>query len=122
MVSDPDLFEVRRDTMPRFILDLAPSNGFYKSLVDNPRDRMTELAPVMQQAGLTWEQRYYVVGENKLIDIVSGDSDAVQSLLLAVMSTPGFNSATCREITTSAETVPILQQAKESSFRPPSDV
>ena len=51
--------------MPRFILELAPSNGFYKSLVDNPRDRMTELAPVMQQAGLTWEQRYYVVGENK---------------------------------------------------------
>jgi len=53
MVSDPDLFKVRRDTMPRFILELAPSNGFYKSLVDNPRDRMTELAPVMQQAGLT---------------------------------------------------------------------
>ena len=106
--------------MPRFIIELVPSNGFYKSLVDNPRDRMTELAPVMQQAGLTWEQRYYVVGENKLIDIVSGDSDAVQSLLLAVMSTPGFNSATCREITTSAETVPIFQQAKESSFKPPS--
>ena len=106
--------------MPRFVLELAPSNGFYKSLVDNPRDRMTELAPVMQQAGLTWEQRYYVVGENKLIDIVSGDSDAVQALLLAVMSSPGFASATCRQITTSAETVPILQRAKESSFRPPS--
>ena len=108
--------------MPRFILEFAPSNGFYKSLADNPRDRMTELAPVMQQAGLTWEQRYYVVGENKLIDIVSGDSDAVQALLLAVMSSPGFVSATCRQITTSAETVPILQQAKESSFRPPSDL
>ena len=106
--------------MPRFILELAPSNGFYKSLVDNPRDRMTELALVMQQAGLTWEQRYYVVGENKLIDIVSGDSDDVQALLLAVMSSPGFASATCRQITTSAETVPILQRAKESSFRPPS--
>ena len=108
--------------MPRFILELAPSNGFYKSLVDDPRDRLTELAPVMQQAGLTWEQRYYVVGENKLIDIVSGDSDAVQALLLAVMSSPGIVSATCRQITTSAETVPILQQAKESSFRPPSDL
>ena len=106
--------------MPRFILELAPSNGFYKSLVDNPRDRMTELALVMQHAGLTLEQRYYVVGENKLIDIVSGDSDAVQALLLAVMSSPGFASATCRQITTSAETVPILQRAKESSFRPPS--
>ena len=108
--------------MPRFILEFAPSNGCYKSLADNPRDRMTELAPVMQQAGLTWEQRYYVVGENKLIDIVSGDSDAVQALLLAVMSRPGFVSATCRQITTSAEKVPILQQAKESSFRPPSDL
>jgi len=108
--------------MPRFILELAPSNSFYKSLADNPRDRMTELAPVMQQAGLTWEQRYYVVGKNKLIDIVSGYSDAVQALLLAVMSSPGFVSATCRQITTSAETAPILQQAKESSFRPPSDL
>jgi len=83
---------------------------------------MTELAPVMQQVELTWEQRYYVVGENKLIDIVSVDSDAVQALLLAVMSSPGFVSATCRQIITSAETVPILQQAKESSFRPPSDL
>ena len=63
-----------------------------------------------------------MVGENKLIDIVSGDSDAVQALLLAVMSRPGFVSATCRQITTSAEKVPILQQAKESSFRPPSDL
>ena len=63
MASDLNLFKVRRATMPRFILELAPSNGFYKSLVDNPRDRMTELASVMQQAGLTWEQRYYVVGE-----------------------------------------------------------
>ena len=106
--------------MPRFIVEIVPTNDFYKSLVDDPRDRMTELAPVMQQAGLTWEQRYYVVGENKAIDIVSGDSDAVQALLLAVMSSPAFASATCRQITTSAETVPILQQAKKSSFRPPS--
>jgi len=106
--------------MPRFILELAPSNGFYKSLVDNPRDRMTELALVMQQAGLTWEQRYYVVGENKAYDIISGDSDAVQALLLAGLSSGAVASATCREITTSAETVPIFQQAKESSFKPPS--
>jgi len=108
--------------MPRFIVEVVMSQGLIKNLVDNPRDRFSELVPVYQETGITFEQRYYVVGENKVIDIVSGDSDAVQSLLLAVMSTPGFNSATCREITTSAETVPILQQAKESSFRPPSDV
>ena len=105
--------------MPRFILELAPSNGFYKSLVDNPRDRMTELAPVMQQAGLTWEQRYYVVGEKKAYDIISGDSDAVQALVLTALASGAVESCTCREITTSAETVPIFQQAKESSFRPP---
>ena len=108
--------------MPRFIIEELMTADFLKNLVDNPRDRAQELGPAIQEAGLTLEERYFVVGENKLIDIVSGDSDAVQSLLLAVMSTPGFNSATCREITTSAETVPILQQAKESSFRPPSDV
>jgi len=106
--------------MPRFMVELVWSQGFIKSLVDNPRDRMPELAPVVQEAGLTWEQRYYVVGENKLIDIISGDSDAVQALMLAVMSSGGATSATCRQITTSAETVPILQRAKESSFRPPS--
>ena len=106
--------------MPRFIIEELMSADFLKNLVDNPRDRAQELQPMLQMAGLTLEERYFVVGENKLIDIVSGNSDAVQSLLLAVMSTPGFNSATCREITTSAETVPILQRAKESSFRPPS--
>ena len=108
--------------MPRFMIELSGSTDFLKNMVANPVDRVSELTPVLQDMGITFEQRYYVVGENKAIDIVSGDSDAVQSLLLAVMSTPGFNSATCREITTSAETVPILQQAKESSFRPPSDV
>ena len=106
--------------MPRFMLELVWSQGFLKSLVDNPRDRMLELAPVIQEAGLTWEQRYYVVGENKAIDIISGDSDAVQALLLAVLSTGTATSCTARQITTSAETVPILQRAKESSFRPPS--
>ena len=102
--------------MPRFMLELVWSQGFLKSLVDNPRDRMLELTPVIQEAGLTWEQRYYVVGENKAIDIISGDSDAVQALLLAVLSTGTATSCTARQITTSAETVPILQRAKESSF------
>jgi len=74
----------------------------------------------MQEAGLPWEQRYYVVGENKAIDIISGDSDAVQALLMAVLSTGAATSCTARQITTSAETVPILQRAKESSFRAPS--
>ena len=106
--------------MPRFIVEIVPTNDFYKSLVDDPRDRMTELAPVMQQAGLTWEQRYYVVGENKLIDIVSADSaDALQALVMAVLASGAVTSTTCRQITTSAETVPILQQAKESPFTPP---
>ena len=74
--------------MPRFILDELMTADFLKILVDNPRDRAQELQPMMQVAGLTLEERYFVVGENKLIDIVSGDSDAVQSLVLAVMSTP----------------------------------
>ena len=106
--------------MPRFIVEIVPTNDFYKSLVENPRDRMTELAPVMQQAGLTWEQRYYVVGENKLIDIVSGNSDAVQAFTMAALSSGVAITFTMRQITTSAETVPILQRAKESAFRPPS--
>ena len=84
---------------------------------------MTELARVMQQAGLTWEQRYYVVGENKLIDIVSADSaDALQALVMAALASGAVTSTTCRQITTSAETVPILQQARESSLRPSSDL
>ena len=106
--------------MPRFIIELVPSNGFYKSLVVNPRDRMTELAPVMQQAGLSWEQRYYVVAENKFIDIVSADlADALQALVMVALASGAVTSTTCRQITTSAETVPILQQAKESPFTPP---
>ena len=69
--------------------------------------------------GVKFEQRYYVVGEKKAYDIISGDSDAGQAVLLAALASGAITSATCREITTSAETVPIFQQAKESSFRPP---
>ena len=89
-------------------------------MVANPVDRVSELTPVLQDTGITFEQRYYVVGENKAYDIISGDSDAVQALLLAGLSSGAVASATCREITTSAEMVPIFQQAKESSFKPPS--
>ena len=106
--------------MPRFIVEVVMSQGLIKNLVDNPRDRFSELVPVYQETGITFEQRYYVVGENKAYDIISGDSDAVQALLLAGLSSGAVASATCREITTSAETVPIFQQAKESSFKPPS--
>ena len=66
------------------------------------------------------DARYFVVGENKVIDILNGDSEAVQALLLAGLSSGAITSGTCWEITTSAETVPIFQQAKESSFKPPS--
>ena len=107
--------------MPRFIIELVGSQGFIKSLVDNPRDRFAELVPTHKEGGVTFEQRYYVVGENAFIDIVSADSgDAVQALLLAAHASGAVTSTTCRQITTSAETVPILQRAKESSFRPPS--
>ena len=106
--------------MPRFIVEVVMSQDLIKYLVDNPSDRFSELVPVYQERGITFEQRYYVVGENKAYDIISGDSDAVQALLLAGLSSGAVASATCREITTSAETVPIFQQAKESSFKPPS--
>ena len=106
--------------MPRFILEELMTADFLKNLVDNPRDRAQELRPMMQVAGLTLEERYFVVGENKLIDIVSGDSDAVQAFAMAALSSGVAISFTTRQITTSAETVPILQRAKESSFRPPS--
>ena len=106
--------------MPRFMIELSGSTDFLKNMVANPVDRVSELTPVLQDMGITFEQRYYVVGENKAYDIISGDSDAVQALLLAGLSSGAVASATCREITTSAETVPIFQQAKESSFKPTS--
>ena len=106
--------------MPRFINELTWSQDFLKNMVANPRDRMPELAPVMEDMGITFEQRYYVVGEKKAYDIISGDSDAVQALVLVALASGAVESCTCREITTSAETVPIFQQAKESSFKPPS--
>ena len=106
--------------MPRFMVELVGSQGFIRSLVDNPRDRFAELVPTHKEGGVTFEQRYYVVGENRGYDIISGDSDAVQALLLAALASGAVTSLTCRQITTSAETVPILQRAKESSFRPPS--
>ncbi|MEE3012764.1 MAG: hypothetical protein VX505_01260 [Chloroflexota bacterium] len=54
--------------------------------------------------GVKFEQRYYVVGENKAYDIISGDSDAGQAVLLAALASGAITSATCREITTSANT------------------
>jgi len=103
--------------MPRFIIGQVVNSNFLKSLIDNPRDRAQELEPVSREAGLTMEERYFVVGENKLIDIISGDSDAVQAIALAALSSGISTSFTTRQITTSAETVPILQRAKESSFK-----
>ena len=106
--------------MPRFMIELSGSTDFLKNMVANPVDRVSELTPVLQDMGITFEQRYYVVGENRGYDIISGDSDAVQALLFAVLSSGAATSCTCRQVTTSAETVPILQRAKESSFRAPS--
>ena len=51
--------------MPRFIIEELMTADFLKSLVDNPRDRAQELQPMMQVAGLTLEERCFVVGENK---------------------------------------------------------
>ena len=106
--------------MPRFIVEVVMSQDLIKYLVDNPSDRFSELVPVYQERGITFEERYYVVGENKLIDIISADSaDALQALVMAALASGAVTSTTCRQITTSAETVPILQQAKESPFTPP---
>jgi len=91
MVEVEDRLEVMRDYL---------DNEFFKSMVNNPRDRFSELVPVYQETGITFEQRYYVVGENKLIDIVSGDSGAVEALVFAALASGTVTSATCRQITT----------------------
>ena len=81
--------------MPRFIVEGVMSQGLIKNLVDNPRDRYSELVPVYQETGITFEQRYYVVAENKLIDIVSADSaDALQALVLAALASGAVTSTT----------------------------
>ena len=51
--------------MLRFIIEELMTADFLKNLVDNPRDRAQELRPMMQVAGLTLEERYFVVGEIK---------------------------------------------------------
>ena len=71
-----------KDTMQRSIVELTGSTGFIKSLVNNPRDRFAELVPSHKEGGVTFEQRYYVVGENKAHGIISGDSDDVQALFV----------------------------------------
>ena len=58
--------------MPRFTIEELMGADFLKNLADHPRDRAQELQPMLQMAGLTLEERYFVVGENKLIDIASG--------------------------------------------------
>jgi len=35
--------------MPRFMVELVGSQGFIKSLVDNPRDRFAELVPTHKE-------------------------------------------------------------------------
>ena len=71
-----------KDTMQRSIVELTGSTGFIKSLVNNLRDRFAELVPSHKEGGVTFEQRYYVVGENKAYGIISGDSDDVQALFV----------------------------------------
>ena len=81
--------------MPRFIVEAVMSQSLIKNLVDNPRDRYSELVPIYQETGITFEQRYYVVAENKLIDIVSADSaDALQALVLAALASGAVISTT----------------------------
>ena len=85
--------------MPRFIVEVVMSQDLIKYLVDNPSDRFSELVPVYQERGITFEQRYYVVGENKLIDIISADSaDAVHALALAALASGVITSTTSRQI------------------------
>ena len=52
--------------MPRFIVEAVMSQGLIKNLVDNPRDRYSELVPVYQETGITFEQRYYVSRKTSL--------------------------------------------------------
>ena len=41
--------------MPRFMIELSGSTDFLKNMVANPVDRVSELTPVLQDMGITFD-------------------------------------------------------------------
>lgn len=106
--------------MPRFLSEIKFSREAMQGLIDEPQDRATSIAPVMESLGGRLVDYYFSVGNGIAFVIYDlPDVDALQAVSMRVLGDGVISEYRTHRVLTSAEAVEGMKKAAAISYSTP---
>jgi uncharacterized protein with GYD domain len=106
--------------MAYFLLQGAYTSESWKSLVNNPVNRVEVVRPIIEKLGGKIESAFFAFGEYDIIIILQmPDNVSAAAFSLAVASAGTFKSSKTTPLLTMEEGIESLKKAGKSGYLPP---
>ena len=106
--------------MAYFLLQGSYSSDSWKSLVNNPHDRIAVVRPVIEKLGGKLEHAWFSFGEHDLVTVLQmPDNVSAAALSLAIAAGGGFKAHKTTPLLTVAEAIEAMKKAATAGYKPP---
>ena len=106
--------------MAYFLLQGAYTSESWKSLVNNPVDRVEAVRPVIEKLGGSVEGAWFAFGDYDVVLVMQmPDNVSAAAFSLAVAASGGFKAHKTTPLLTIADGVEAMKKAAGAGYRPP---
>jgi uncharacterized protein with GYD domain len=106
--------------MAYFLLQGAYTSESWKSLVNNPTDRVEVVRPVIEKLGGSVEGAWFSFGDFDVVLVMQmPDNVSAAAFSLAIAASGAFKAHTTTPLLTIADGVEAMKKAGGAGYRPP---
>src|SRR3970282_2453443 len=106
--------------MAYFLLQGAYTTESWKSLINNPENRLKLVSPVVEKMGGKIESAFFSFGEYDVFVILNmPDNVSAAAFSLAVAAAGTYKSSKTTPLLTMEEGIESMKKAGQSGYRPP---
>jgi len=106
--------------MAYYLLQGSYSSDSWKSLVNNPTDRITAVKPIVEKLGGKLEHAWFAFGEYDLVTILEmPDNVSAAAFSLAIAAGGGFKTHKTTPLLEISDGIAAMKKAGASGYKPP---
>jgi len=106
--------------MAYYLLQGSYSSDSWKSLVNNPTDRITAVKPIVEKLGGKLEHAWFAFGEYDLVTILEmPDNVSAAAFSLAIAAGGGFKAHKTTPLLEISDGIAAMKKAGTSGYKPP---
>ena len=106
--------------MAYYLLQVSYTPEAWSALLQNPRDRVGELRPVVEKLGGSFESAYFAFGEYDIVSILQMPANAdMAAFSLAVAAGGACRAVKTTPLMTWEEGLQAMRKGGEAGYQPP---